>query len=99
MTPMKFRCILEGVGAALMLLFYYRGLMEPSNLALFYHGLPVGHLVGGYLVDVLASAVLVALLLFSLEYLPPMPRRAALALFAGLMLWRTLQLQFKPVTG
>jgi hypothetical protein len=92
MTPMKFRCILEGVGAALMLLFYYRGLMEPSNLALFYHGLPVGHLVGGYLVDVLASAVLVALLLFSLEYLPPMPRRAALALFAGLMLWRIVDL-------
>ena len=66
--------------------------MEPSNLALIYHGLPVGHLIGGYLVDVLAFAILVALLLFALNYLPSIPQRAALALFAGLMLWRIVDL-------
>ena len=89
---MRSRFILEGVGAALMLLFYYRGLMEPSNLALFFHGLPVAHLIGGFLVDVLAFAILVALLLSALEYLPPIPRKALQALFAGLMLWRIVDL-------
>jgi hypothetical protein len=89
---MKFRCALEGVGAALLLLFYYRGLVEPSNLALFYHGFPVAHLIGGYLLDFLGFAILVSLLLLSLQYLPPVPQRALQALFAGLMLWRIVDL-------
>jgi hypothetical protein len=92
MTPMKSRCTLEGAGAALMLLFYYRGLIEPSNLALFYHGLPVAHLIGGFLVDLLVFAIVVSLLLFALQYLPPVPRSALEALFAALMLWRMVDL-------
>ena len=74
---MKLRCTLEGVGAALLLLFYYRGLIEPSNLALFYHGLPAAHLIGGYLVDLLGIAILLSLLLFALQYVPPVPQKTA----------------------
>jgi hypothetical protein len=89
---MKLRCTLEGVGAALLLLFYYRGLIEPSNLALFYHGLPAAHLIGGYLVDLLGIAILLSLLLFALQYVPPVPQKTAQAMFAGLMVWRILDL-------
>jgi hypothetical protein len=85
---MKIRTALEGVGAALLILVYYLPLLEPSNLALFHHGLPVTHLIGGYLVDMLVFAILASGFLVAVQYLPRNPQRILLALFAGLMLWR-----------
>jgi hypothetical protein len=84
----KKRLTLEGVGAALLLLLpYYCKFLLPSNLALYHHRLPVTHLLGGILLDMLAYAILATGFLAAVQHLP---RRAAIvleALFAGLMVW------------
>jgi hypothetical protein len=96
---MKTRIALEGVGAALLLLFYYRPLLQRSNLALFHHGLPVNHLIGGFLVDILGVAILASGFLVAVQYLPRSPQRILQALFAGLLLWRIVDFAIQIQTN
>jgi hypothetical protein len=84
---MKIRTALEGIGAALLLFPYYLPFFHPQNHDLFHHGLPVAHLIGGILLDLLGGAILVIGFLAFLPHLRPSARRIAEALFAGLMLW------------
>jgi hypothetical protein len=85
---MKMRTALEGVGAALLLLFpYYLPLFQPQNLALYHHRLPVTNLVGGLLVDMLGFSILAIGFLIAAQYLRQTPQRILNALFAGFLLW------------
>lgn len=84
---MKMRPALEGVGAALLLFPYYLPFFHPQNHDLFHHGLPVTHLIGGILLDLLGSAILVTALLVVLPHLCPAAQKIVEAVFAGLMLW------------
>jgi hypothetical protein len=85
---MKMRQPLEGVGAALLLLLpYYCKFLLPSNLALFHHRLPVTHLIGGILTDLLAYSILATAFLVAIQYIPQPFQRIFEALFASLMLW------------
>jgi hypothetical protein len=82
------RNILEGVGAALLLLLpYFCKFLLPSNLALYHLRLPVANLIGGLLVDLLVATILTTGFLVASQYLPSRAQRIAVALFAGLMLW------------
>jgi hypothetical protein len=87
---MKIRIALEGVGTSLLVLYHYPQLLEPSNLAIFHHGLPVTHLIGGYLVDMLFVAILTSGFLTAVQYLPRNPQRILQTLFAILVLWRIM---------
>lgn len=87
---MKLRTVLEAVGAALLLLPYFFVPLVPDNLALYHHGLPVTHLIAGYLIDLLGVFALVLGFLIAVELLPPLPRRLLLALFTGVILWRSV---------
>jgi hypothetical protein len=85
---MRSRVVLEGVGAALILLFAdYLPLFHPQNHDLLHHGLPVGNLVGGLLIDLAAIAILIAAFLIALQYLPKWKQKYSAALYAGLMAW------------
>jgi hypothetical protein len=84
---------LEGIGAALLLLFpLYLPFVVPSNLGLYHLGLPVTNLIGGLLVDLLGVAILATGFLITVQYLPPILQRTLNALFAGLMLWRIVDI-------
>jgi hypothetical protein len=85
---MKIRIGLEGMGAALLLLFSdYLLFFHPQNHALYHHGLPVTNMIGGLLVDLLAIALLAAGYIFAIRHLRQPTQRILEALFAGIMLW------------
>lgn len=84
---MKSRSALEGVGATLLLFPYYLPFFHPQNHDLFHHGLPVTHLIGGVLLDLLGGAILVTAFLIVLPLLRPLAQKTIEPLFAGLMLW------------
>jgi hypothetical protein len=87
---MKMRNVLEGAGSALLLtpcLPY----LNPYNLMLYIHGLPVTNLIGGLLVDMLGIAILIFGFLAVIQYLPATSQRIINALFAGFMLWRIVE--------
>jgi hypothetical protein len=88
----KMRNVLEGAGATLLLLPYYLFFLYPSNLMLYHHGLPVNHLIGGFLMDLMGVFLLITGLLVAVKYLPKVDQRIVYALFAGLMLWRVVNL-------
>ena len=99
---MKLRAalILEGVGAALLLLFpYFLPLLQHSNLALYRHPLPITNLLGGALVDLLGLSLLAVGFLVAIQYLPRTPQRTLNALFTGLMLWRIVDIAFQMQTN
>jgi hypothetical protein len=82
------RNVLEGIGAALLLLLpYFRRLLLPSNNALYHLRLPVTNLIGGLLVDLLVFSILATGFLVAVHYLPTHAQRIAGAVFAGLMMW------------
>jgi len=84
---MKMRNVLEGLGAALLLLLpFIWPLVSPLNLTLYFHRLPVTNLVGGILVDLLGVAILATGFLVGLQYLPATIQRIINALFACFML-------------
>jgi len=86
---MKMRVLLEGIGAALLLLFSdYLPFFNPTNHDLFHHGLPVTNLIGGLLFDLLGVSILMTGMLVAAGYLPPILQRLFNAMFAGLILWR-----------
>ncbi len=89
---MKPRNLLEGVGAALLLFPYYLLFFHPYNHQLYHHGLPVTHLIGGLLVDLLACSIMVTGLLIAVRYIPRPAERFIEALFAGVMLWCIIDL-------
>ena len=90
---MKLRVILEAIGAALLLLFpYYLPFFNSNNYALYRLDLPVTNLIGGVLVDLLILALLTAAIIFSTNYLSPVIRRVAEAIFTGLILWTVILL-------
>jgi hypothetical protein len=83
---MKSRWLLEGTGAAVLLLMPYMvPLLLPWNIALYHHRLPMAHVAGGLLVDfaVIAAAATVVRGLLSL--LPGWPRRVTVILLAILL--------------
>ena len=82
---------LEGIGAALLLLlpFIWPFLLR-SNLVSYYHRLPIANLVGGLLIDWIGFSILAAAALVAVQRLPPIPRRICNTAFAGLVLWRAL---------
>jgi len=88
----KIRTLLEATGAALLLLPYYLFFLYPSNLMIYHHGLPVTHLIGGFLVDLITVFLLVTFFLVASQHLPAAKQRVVFALFAGLMLWRAVNL-------
>ena len=75
-----------------MLLPYYLFFLYPSNLMIYHHGLPVTHLIGGFLVDLITVFLLVTFFLVASQHLPAAKQRVVFALFAGLMLWRAVNL-------
>lgn len=89
---MKIRTAMEAAGTALLLLPSCFVLLDPSHLALFHHGLPVNHLIEGYLIDLLGAFILVLGLLAAIQYSPPLPRRILNTLFAAFLLWRIIDL-------
>ena len=94
---MKVRNVLEGVGA--MLLFVpYLPYLAPNNLLLYHVGLPVTNLIEGLLLDMLGLSVLAIGFLVAIQYLPPPIQRILIALFAGLMLWRSVDLAISMQT-
>jgi hypothetical protein len=85
---MKMRNVLEGIGAALLLLFpYYLPFLHPLNHPLYFHGLPVTNLIGGLLIDLLGVSILAAGFLVAIQHFRQPVQRILEALFAGLMLW------------
>ena len=92
---MKWRTVLEGVGAALLLLLpYFCKFLLPSNLVLYHLRLPVASLVGGILVDLLLFSILITGFLVAVHYLPTPAQRIVEALFAGMILWGAVHLAF-----
>jgi hypothetical protein len=80
---------LEAIGASfLILLPYIREWINPSNLTLYHHSLPVTNLIGGLLVDLLALSILVAGFLIAIQRLPLLAQRIIEAVFAGFVLWQ-----------
>jgi len=92
---MKLRIVLEGIGAALLLYPYYLPFFHPQNHDLYFHGLPVTNLVGGLLVDLLGSTIVVTSFLVAVRYLQPRARSVLKAIFAGIMLWSGVELAFQ----
>ena len=89
---MKIRTAMEAAGTALLLLPSCFVLLDPSNLVIYHHGLPVTHLIWGYLIDLLGAFIVVLGLLIAIEYLAPLPRRMLNTLFAAFLLWRIIDL-------
>ena len=94
---MKMRSVLEGIGAAL-LLTVYMPFLDPSNIPLYHHGLPVTNLIGGLLVDMLGLALLVTGFLVAVQHLRATIQRILIALFTGFMLWRIVDFTVKMQT-
>jgi len=88
---MKIRTALEGVGAAL-LITPYMPYIDPSHLLLYSLGFPVTNLIGGLLVDMLGVAILATGFLVAVQYFPAAPQRILNSLFAGILLWRIVDL-------
>ena len=89
----RIELVLEGVGAALLLLFpYFLPLLLNSNSALYHHPLPITNLLGGALVDLLGLSILATGFLLAVQYLPQTLQRLLNALFTGLILWRILDI-------
>lgn len=85
---MKMRNMLEGFGAALLILLpYYCKFLLPTNLDLYYLSLPVTNRIEGLLIDMVFYSVLAIGILVAVQYLPTYPRRIVGAVFTGLMLW------------
>jgi hypothetical protein len=82
---------LEGIGAALLLLlpFIWPFLLR-TNLVIYFHRLPVANLVGGLLIDWIGFSIVAAAALLAVQRLPPISRRICNMAFAGLVLWRAL---------
>jgi hypothetical protein len=96
----KTRAVLEGVGAALLLLLtYIWPCIEPLHLALYSHRLPASNLVGGLLVDMLGLSILAIGFLIAIQYLPRTLERTLSALFASLMLLRILDIAIQMQTN
>jgi hypothetical protein len=79
---------LEGVGAALLLLFPYFLPILASNLAIYLHRLPITNLIGGALVDLLVLSIVAMGFLVAVQYLPGALQRIIIGLYTGFMLWR-----------
>ena len=93
---MKTRDWLEGVGAALLLLFsYYVDFFHPRNHDIYHHGLPVTHLIGGVLIDLIAVAILITLLLAFIRQLPPVAQRVVEVMLVGLIAWNIVNFVFQ----
>ena len=85
---MKLRSVLEGIGAALLVLMpYYCKFLIPSNLEIYHLQLPLTSLIGGLLVDLLVYSALLTALLLATQHLPPLIQRIVNALFAAFMFW------------
>jgi len=95
---MKKRNVLEGVGAALLLLPYYLPFLPPKNHAIYNHGLPITNVMGGFLLDLLGIAILSTGFLVAIQYLRQPIQRILEAIFAGLMLWSILGMALQVVT-
>lgn len=86
---MKPQWVLEGTGAALLLLLpHVAPLLLPGNISIYHHQLPLTHLIGGITLVLIALALLGTGLITLLSRLPPLPRRMAAAGLAGLVVWR-----------
>jgi hypothetical protein len=83
--------VLEGVGAALLFVPWLPYL-DKSNQVLYIVGPPLTNLIGGILVDMLGVAILATGFLVAVQYLPRTLQRSLNALFAGLMLWRIMDI-------
>ena len=93
---MRMRTVLEGVGAALLLLLpYFCKFLLPSNLVLYHLRLPVTNLIGGLLLDLLAYSISVTGTLVAVRHLPTHAQRIAGAVFAGLMVWVAVDFAFE----
>lgn len=84
---MKYRTVLEGIGAAILGVPFLQ-FISPDNLVLYHHGLPVTHMIGGTLVDMMGVAILVSGFLLALQFLPRSAAGILGAIFAGFILWR-----------
>ena len=84
--------VLEGVGAALLLLFPYFLPILASNLAIYLHRLPITNLIGGALVDLLGLSILAMGFLVAVQYLPAVAAKNTHGLYTGFMLWRIVDI-------
>ena len=97
---MKMRTVLEGLGAALLLLFFdYLPFINPQSQRLYHHGLPVANLIGGLLIDLFAVTVLTICFLVAIQLLSQPVRRIIEAMFAGLVLWSIVEYAIQLQVG
>ena len=68
-NSVKTRTVLEGIGAALLLVPFLP-YIAPDHLALYHHGLPVTNLIGGALVDMIGVVILASTFLLAIQHLP-----------------------------
>lgn len=93
----KARWTLEAAGAALLLMMpYFFPILVPYSTALYHHDLPLTHVGGAVLLDLLGAFLLAGVLLWSVSRLPSRARSIVAALLAGCALaragWFVLQL-------
>lgn len=95
---MKRRWLLESLGVSLLLLGpFFFPLIFAGNVTLYHHRLQFGHLIGGVLLDIAASALLGTATLAGLSRLPAQPKKIAAAIFAGIGTWLFLDCVFSLI--
>lgn len=88
---MRGRWLLEGAGAAVLLMLpYFYPLLLPGRISLFHHHLPMNHILGGILLDLAGFSLLGAALLMAASRLPEKVRIVLGASLAGLACWRAI---------
>jgi hypothetical protein len=98
-VKVRTEAVLEGAGAALLLLFPYILPLLASNISLYHHALPITNLVGGVLIDMLGVAILATVFLIAIPFLPRTLQSIFNALFTGLMLWRIVDIAVRMQTN
>ncbi len=89
---MKKRWYVEAVGVSLLLVFpYFSPLVLPGHKAIYHHPRPLGHLIGGLLIDMAVIALLGLAFLYLSSRLAPRIRAILGALAASIILSRVVQ--------
>ncbi len=93
---MNKRNVLEGIGAALLLLLpYYAKLLLPSHLEIFHLHLPISNVIGGLLVDLFIYSVVLTGFLIGIDRLPSRSREILSTLFAAAVFWSSVDFAFE----
>ena len=93
---MRSESILEGIGAALIVLLPFDSkFLSTFNLEIFHLHLPISNVVGGLLIDLLVYAAVFTGFLIAIDRLSSNARDILSALFAGVMVWSSVDFGFE----